>query len=601
MNQTQNETDRARFEILRAQMENEYNTFFYHHREINDFFMPRRGRFFVTDVDKGNRRSQKIVDPTGTMAAETLCSGMMAYNTNPASEWWQFVAANPSLRDNQRVKQWCDDVRQILNLILLQSTFYDSALIAYKDLCLFGTAAVSIEEDFEHCIFTRVFPIGSYMIGNDNKLRVRVFFRKFMMTVRQVVEEFGNVDPATGAVDWTNISDMVKGLWDKKSFEQWVEVCHVIAPNDAFDGKRKLSKFKKFRSTYYERGSSAGAGAPGSMPAPGGISGKFLRDEGFDYFPVLAPRWEVTGEDIYGTNCPGVVSLGDVKQLQVMERRKLQAVEKGVNPPLVGPSSLRNQRVSLQPGDLTFVDNEAANAVLRPLHEVKWDINPIEETEEKIRERIKEAFYVPIIQTFIDDAERRQPITAAEVAEKKSEKLVALGNVVWRIQREFLDPAISTVFRIAMKQGRLPPPPPELYNAGALKVEYTSILAQAQKALNLAGIDRFTGYVNGISTAHPDHPEFLDSVDWDEAIAEYADKTGIPPHLIKPPEVVAQIRAQRQQQQEAAQKAQMAEQAANSANKLGNASTQGGTALGDLIAQAKGGAADQVPSFAGAA
>ena len=52
----------------------------------------------------------------------------------------------------------------------------------------------------------------------------------------------------------------------------------------------------------------------------------------------MVPRWDVTGDDSYGTWSPGLIALGDVKQLQLMQRRKAQAIEKAINPPLVGPA-----------------------------------------------------------------------------------------------------------------------------------------------------------------------------------------------------------------------------------------------------------------------
>src|SRR5438309_514522 len=79
---------RRRCEIRRAQMETERATFIAHWRELNDFIRPRRGRFFVSDVNKGDRRTQKIVDSTATFAARTASAGMMSGLTSPARPWF---------------------------------------------------------------------------------------------------------------------------------------------------------------------------------------------------------------------------------------------------------------------------------------------------------------------------------------------------------------------------------------------------------------------------------------------------------------------------------------------------------------------------------
>lgn len=92
------------------------------------------------------------------------------------------------------------------------------------------------------------------------------------------------------------------------------------------------SKNKPYRSVYFETG---------------GDSDKLLRESGFDEFPILAPRWEVNGEDVYASSCHGMLALGQVKALQVEQKRKAQLIDKATNPPMVAPASLKNQRVSL--------------------------------------------------------------------------------------------------------------------------------------------------------------------------------------------------------------------------------------------------------------
>lgn len=51
-----------------------------------------------------------------------------------------------------------------------------------------------------------------------------------------------------------------------------------------------------------------------------------------------------------------MLALGPVKALQLLQKRKSQLIDKATNPPMVGPTSLKNQRVSLLPGDVTYID-----------------------------------------------------------------------------------------------------------------------------------------------------------------------------------------------------------------------------------------------------
>ena len=54
-----------------------------------------------------------------------------------------------------------------------------------------------------------------------------------------------------------------------------------------------------------------------------------------------------------------------------------------------------------------------------------------------------------------------------------------------RLNDELLDPLIDRTFAIMLRVGLIPPPPQQLQGQ-SIKVEYTSILAQAQKLLGIS-------------------------------------------------------------------------------------------------------------------
>ena len=55
-----------------------------HWSEISTYLLPRNGRFFTSDRNKGTRRHNAIYDSTGTKALKVLGAGMMAGATSPA-------------------------------------------------------------------------------------------------------------------------------------------------------------------------------------------------------------------------------------------------------------------------------------------------------------------------------------------------------------------------------------------------------------------------------------------------------------------------------------------------------------------------------------
>jgi len=564
------ETMRERIEAMRGQLETERSSFLSHWKDLSDMILPRRSRWFSSDINRGDRRTKSIIDSTATVASRTLSSGLMAGITSPARTWFKLTTPDPDLADQQNIKLWLDTVTRRMAATMLRSNLYNSLPILYGDIGTFATSAMYVEEDFKHVFRTYVFPVGSYMVGNDDRGKVGVFLRDTEMTVRQIVDKFG-ARSESGEVDWTNISTTVRSQYDVGNFETRVAVCHAIFPNADHDCGMMRSNRKKYRSVYLERGTS-------------GADEKYLSDSGYDIFPVLAPRWEVCGEDSYGTSCPGMIALGDIRQLQAMEKDILKAVRKMVDPPMKGPMSMRNQPSTILPGGITWVpDGEAGKDAFKPAHEVQLRIADVEEKQRQTRERINYAYYVPLFM-MLSMGDRRE-MTATEVAERREEKLLGIGPVLEQLNQDLLDPLIDLVFEFMLRQNLIPEAPPELQGV-ELKVEYVSIMAQAQKAGGLASLDRFGQFMQQLFAIDPTS---LDKVNRDALIDEYGDITGVAPKILRDEGEVLQIRQARAKAAQQREAAEMAAQAAKATKDLSGSSMEGDSALSRLVNQSRAG------------
>ena len=94
------------YQLLRAQLENERASFLSHWKSLADFILPRRPKFNTYDVNRGERRSQNIIDSTATLASRTLRSGMMGGVTSPARPWFKLTTPDPDLAESGEVKNW---------------------------------------------------------------------------------------------------------------------------------------------------------------------------------------------------------------------------------------------------------------------------------------------------------------------------------------------------------------------------------------------------------------------------------------------------------------------------------------------------------------
>lgn len=536
------ETLKERLTKQLGQLETERNSFEPHWRDLSDFINPRGSRFLTSDVNRGDRRNTKIVDPTASMANRTLSSGMMSGITSPARPWFRLATPDPAMMNYGPVKQWLEVVQNRMNDMFNKSNLYQSLPIIYSSLGTYGTAAMAVLEDNEDIIRTYPFPLGSFYIANSPRLSVDTAYRKFSMTVRQLVMEFG--------ID--KVSSSVKGMWESGTYEKWIDVVHAVYPNMDRDTGKLDAKNKRVKSVYYEEG---------------GDSDKVLRESGFDDFPILAPRWEVNGEDVYGSSCPGMLALGQVKALQLEQRRKSQLIDKATNPPMVGPSSLKNQRVSLLPGDITYIDQMSSQDGFKPAYLVNPNTADLLADIQDTRSIINSSYFVDLFMMLQNVNTRSMPVEA--VIEMKEEKLLMLGPVLERLNDEFLDPLIDRAFSIMVSKNLLPQPP-DVMQGMPLRIEYISVMAQAQKSIGLGSLERFVGFVGGLAQAKP---EALDKINVDQAIDSYAEMSGVSPTVVVPAEDVQQIREDRQQQIQQQQAMQMGMAAAQGAKTLSEAQT----------------------------
>ncbi|HDK5277906.1 portal protein [Klebsiella pneumoniae] len=536
------ETLKEQLQKQQAQLTNDRSSFDPHWRELSDFINPRGSRFLVTDVNRDDRRNTKIVDPTATLAARTLSSGMMSGITSPARPWFKLATPDPDMMDYGPVKLWLEVVQRRMNEVFNKSNIYQSLPLLYASLGNYSTGAMAVLEDDSDVIRTMMFPIGSYYMANSARGSVDTCFRKFSMTVRQLVMEFG----------LNNVSDSVKGMWDSGNYESWIEVIHAVYPNIDRDTAKLNSKNKPVKSVYYE---------------VGGDSDKLLRESGFDEFPIMAPRWEVNGEDVYGSSCPGMIALGQVKALQLEQKRKSQLIDKATNPPMVGPSSLKNQRVSLLPGDITYIDQVTGQDGFKPAYLVNPNTADLLADIQDTRQIINSAYFVDLFMMLQNINTRSMPVEA--VIEMKEEKLLMLGPVLERLNDECLNPLIDRTFSIMARKNLLPPPP-DVLQGMPLRIEYISVMAQAQKSIGLSSLSSTVGFIGQLAQAKP---EALDKLDVDQAIDAFAEMSGISPTVIVPQEQVEQVRQQRAQQQQQQQAMAMGMAAAQGAKTLSEAQT----------------------------
>lgn len=494
------------------------------YREISEYQQPRAGRYVVTDRGH-NKRHNNIYDSTTRFASRTLGAGMMSGATSPARPWFRMALHDKDLMEFGPVKSWLFRTGSLLREVFAQSNTYRALASGYQELGLFGTWATIVLPDFDNVLHHYPLTVGQYAIGTNHKGEVDTLCREFQMTVGQMVKDFGR----------DKCSTTVQNMYDRNDLEKWITVSHLIEPNKNRDVSKKDNRNMKWSSKYWESGAENDSG--------------FLRESGFKRFPALCPRWEVTGDDVYGTS-PGMDAMGDVKQLQHEQLRKAQGIDYQSNPPIQVPTMYKDATRQRLPGGVMYVDTNGPGGGVKNAFEVNLNLRDLKEDIVDIRQRINQAYYVDLFLMMANDQGGVR--TATEIAERHEEKLLMLGPVLERLHNELLSPLVDIAFEFCADAGVLPPIPKELEGV-ELNVDFISVLAQAQRAVGLSGMDRLLGTVGSMAQMRPD---VLDKINWDQVVDDYGDGNGVNPEIIVPDDVVAQIRADKAKAMQAQQAAE---------------------------------------------
>jgi hypothetical protein len=523
-----------------------------HCKDVSDNLLPRSGRFFVQDRNRGQKRHNSILDNSGTKALRVLAAGMMAGMTSPARPWFKLATPDDDLNKAPAVKLWLSQVTRIMLEVFGKSNTYRALHTGYEELGAFGTMGSILMPDRKNVIHHYPLTCGEYAIAQNWKGEVVTLYREFQKSVVELVTEFG----------YANCSITVRNLYDSNQLDQWVTVIHAIEPRTDRNPAMRDSMNMAWKSCYFEQNNADKT--------------KYLSEGGFKNFPALAARWATIGGDIYG-NSPGMDALGDIRQLQHQQLRKGQAIDYMVKPPLQVPSNMKGRDVDTLPGGISFVDQVGSQNAIRTAFDVRLDLQHLLMDMQDVRERIRGSFSADLFLMLANST--NSSMTATEVAERHEEKLLMLGPVLERLHSELLDPLIESTFEHMVEAGIVPPAPPEMHGM-ELNVVFVSMLAQAQRAIATNSVDRFVGNLGQVASFKPD---VLDKFDSDMWVDKYSDMLGVDPEFVVASDKVALIRDARAKQQAAAQATAQAEQGASAIQKMGTVATPTGNAGADVM------------------
>lgn len=533
-------------ELRRAALRNDASYIEPLWQDLRDYIHPFRGRFAG---EKNDRLPDmlKVLSSVPMKARSTLVAGMQSGLTSPSRQWFMLSTHDPEVSDDWDVRNWLDDVHDRMMRVMQGSNFYHALHNIYEELVTFGTGVIMIEPDYENVIRCGTLTCGRYWLGASNGYDIDCIYRDFDLTAKQIVSLFGE----------DNASDGVRSAAKSSPFTRFL-VHQAIEPD-----YERITR-KPYRSVYW---------------GSGGMEEKVLSVRGYSAFPAMTPRWHCIDSDIYGYG-PGAEALPDAKELRVQIRDRSAAIRKQVAPPLVAPEGLRRSGVRSMPNGITYVPDGQVQQI-QQLYNVQLNLPGLQQIIQETANSIRSTMFADLF-LMLQSGDGPQ-MTAREIIERHEEKMLVLGPVLGRLERELLSPAIERIYSVMDDAGLIPEPPEALRGTADINIEFVSILAQAQKMQGMKPIEQSVSFVGSLAASFP---EAADALDVDSAIREYCKLSGAPAKMLRDPRAVEEIRAQRaqaaqQQEQMAQMQAAIAsgQQAAQGAEALANTPVRNGSAL----------------------
>lgn len=517
--------------------------------DLAQFEVPRRSIWLTQSAGgwptpnsmlRGQEINQAIIDPTGTYAIRICTGGMVTGLASPSRPWFDIVTSDKRRELDHASRLWIDEHKERLYKVLANSNFYNSFAQECEDEIVYGTAPSICYDDLRDIVRFYNPAVGEYYVACNGTLRVDTLYRVFVMTIAQMASFFGA----------DNLPPEIRSLWNQGGAQLDVEriVGHAIEPNFAIQGDEntKIKGAFEYREVYWAYGLG------GKQP---------LSFAGFRECPFTVGRWATQSNDAYGRSV-GMDVLPDIIQLQVETRRKAEALEKNVRPPLIADMSMKNQPSSQVAGAVTYVPQLNGGVGMKSLYNQQFNLADITADIMQLQQRIKIGFFNDLFMALSQNAQLPDAkITAYQSAAIVQERMQVLGPVV-ESKLENLRMKLKRVWAIMERRGMIDPKPPGLQDI-PLGIEFVSALALAQKAAALGGIERLVALIGNLAAEFPDSKDNLDP---DSLINLTNQLLGNPSRILRGPEMVTQLRQQRAQQQKQMQDAQMAEQGAKAAS-----------------------------------
>ena len=489
------------------------------------YFAPSKEGITEIETYKGQRKGQHLHTSFGIKAVDEFASALHGLLCDPSRKWFNFTIKDDQLLEEEEVKEYLDTVTETIlsELTADGSNFNEKMLEVLRDIAVFGTSGLYsyLSEDEDYLRF-KVHGIKELFLANDDDGKTDIMIRSFRLTSRQIINKW---EKKQGA----RIPKAIQLKHEKDPFAEH-EIIQVVYKNPAYIegfGFEWLSKFIAVEAK------------------------EMIDQEGFISFPVAIFQWNQVDSlnEVYSRS-QAQKALTDMKKLNTIEKQKIIANEKNLNPPKSLPTNyFGNRTLDLRAGALNYFNANAMHNE-RAVQDLV-NINPTAlahtvEDIEKLESEIREMFFHEHLKVMRDPRS-----TATQVLALQEQGLRLMSPFSGTLQTTGLRPLLMRVFKLLEAKEVLPERPEALIDQDLL-ITFDNSAERISEKSQLQDLDDF---IQRMSIPAEIRPEILDNIDFDEVAKQLAKVTNIKKDIIVEDDKVAEIREQRAEQQ--AQEQQM--------------------------------------------
>lgn len=430
-----------------------------------------------------------IYDNTAIKASVRLTDGIQGYAFSRGAPWMRLKLEDDELMERDEVKEWLQRVEGGMYHRLNLSSFYDEARGFVRSGADFGTGVIFRKDDpFRGVPHYQSLHLKRVLLLENGLGEADTLFRDLWLRPYEAVAEFG----------LDGLPLQIREAYERNETKPWL-FHQFVFPLEKFDldiGRRETRGMPYYSLYVADVDSLAG-----------------IREGGYDTKPFFAWRWSRNLDgDVWGVDCPGMIEISNVKQLNGLREDYSRLRQLVARPPIKATEGLRG-RIRLTPHGITWIrpgEDFVPSAIAGKVEALTEDL-------EMMQRSINETYYANLFLVLTENLERIK--TATEVEGIKSEQAAMLTAFFGRLSAEFLELVVEDLFTLEIESGRVPPPPPVLRGKD-LQVDLISPLAQLQKRyLRLDTTKQWLQellVVAGVQTKIGETSTVLDNIDFNE-------------------------------------------------------------------------------------